>query len=497
MRLGALPSSTVAMTEFELKFQVPPERAEAVRAALARGEVERTQLRARYFDTSDEALVRAGIALRLRQEGERCVQTAKGRGAAFERLEHNAPALEGEDGKPDVRLHDAHPIGKRLHAALEDAASGLHTVFETDIVRLSRTVESAGAQVEVALDEGEIRAGARHQPVLELEFELTQGTPAALVELAQQWCEQHGLWLDPLSKAGMGWRLAHDEAQPPALQAQRVEDADTPHALTAAILGAALRQVLGNARELAAGDGGDAHVHQLRVGLRRLRTSLRDLEPLHPLQALRAEVEPALKALFGVLGEHRDRATLVPRLQQDVAAVGGPALAWRPELPDVGAAVRAPDLQRALLRLVGFVQELAHAHDDRGLKDARKDIAARLEKLHRKLLRAGQRFERLAQEDRHAERKRLKRLRYLAELTRPLFAGRAVDDYVDALKRLQDALGAYQDAVAGRALFARHADDEPVAWFAAGWLAAREETLAAECERACRKTARQAQPYWD
>ena len=32
---------------------------------------------------------------------------------------------------------------------------------------------------------------------------------------------------------------------------------------------AGLQQVLGNARELAAGSGGDEHVHQLRIGFRR------------------------------------------------------------------------------------------------------------------------------------------------------------------------------------------------------------------------------------
>lgn len=485
------------MTEFELKFQVPPDRAEAVRAAVARGESQRTPLRARYFDTSDEALVRAGIALRLRQEGEHWVQTAKGRGKGFERLEHDAPALEGEEGRPDVRLHDGHPIGPQLHAALANAASGLHPVFETDVVRLSRSVATDGTEVEIAFDEGRIRAGARSQPVLELEFELKQGTPAALVVLAQHWCAEHGLWLDPLTKAGAGWRLAHDIATAPAAQAQAVEAADSPGALVASVLGSALRQVLANAREIAAGRHDDTHVHQLRVGIRRLRTALRDLDALHPLQALRAEVEPPLQALFRVLGEHRDRATLVPRLCEEIAAAGGPTLAWQPDLPDLGAAVRAPQVQHALVHLVGFVQELAHAPDDGKPKDARKQVAKRLAKLHRKLLRAGRQFEALAQADRHAERKRVKRLRYLAELTRPLFAGRAVDAYVDALERLQDALGAYQDAVAGRALFAQRAErGEPGAWFAAGWLAAREDTLAADCERACRKTARKAHAYW-
>ena len=109
---------------------------------------------------------------------------------------------------------------------------------------------------------------------------------------------------------------------------------------------------------------------------------------------------------------------------------------------------------------------------------------------------AGKRFERLAQEDRHCVRKRLKRLRYLAELVRPLYRQAAVDSYVRSLKDLQDALGEYQDAVAGRALFEQRAKDAPDAWFGAGWLAARQQQLAHACVKACRRAARKARPFW-
>ena len=79
---------------------------------------------------------------------------------------------------------------------------------------------------------------------------------------------------------------------------------------------------------------------------------------------------------------------------------------------------------------------------------------------------------------------------------RSLFDGEDVDRYVASLKGLQDALGQYQDAAAGRQLFARHAVEDPRAWFGAGWLAEREEQIAGECERACRKTRRKSRPFW-
>ncbi|MCC2633079.1 MAG: hypothetical protein K0S48_965, partial [Ramlibacter sp.] len=99
--------------------------------------------------------------------------------------------------------------------------------------------------------------------------------------------------------------------------------------------------------------------------------------------------------------------------------------------------------------------------------------------------------------ERHRVRKQLKRLRYLAEMARPLYRGDAVDGYFEALGDLQDALGLYQDAAAAGALLAERAKEDSGAWFGAGWLAAREQALAAECEKACRRTARRARPFWD
>jgi inorganic triphosphatase YgiF len=483
------------VTEFELKFQVPRDKAAGVEAALQRGAVERKRLRARYFDTPDQALASRGLVLRLRQEGREHVQTAKGPGrGGFERLEHNVTLANGEE-QPDPSLHDEHPVGKALRAAL-DGHGDLQPVFETDVVRRSRVLKTGGTAVEIALDEGRIRANGASVPVLELELELKEGSPATLVELAQRWCEEHGLWLDPLSKSATGRRLADGVTQPPPVHAGEVAGAKGRSHLLAQILDAGLQQALGNARELAAGTGGDDHIHQLRVGLRRVRSALRELTDWSPLLAAAAgELEAPLKATFSLLGEHRDRSTLLPELCKELTAAGAPLASWDAPLPDVGAAVREASFQQGLLRLVELVQELS-AIDDGSLKAARADAAARLQKLHRKALHAGHDFVQLDEPHRHKVRKRLKRLRYLSELVRPLFDGDDVDRYVASLKNLQDALGHYQDAAAGRQLFAQHAAQDARAWYGAGWLALREEQLAHDCEQACRKTARKARRFW-
>lgn len=482
------------MNEFELKFQVPSQRVAAVEQALMRGQVERTHLRARYFDTPAGALEQAGVALRLRQEGRHWVQTVKGPGrGGFDRLEHNATvASGGANALPDLARHEGHPLYDVLKDALRSSAGTLQPVFETDVTRLAREITVSGSTVEVALDRGHIRADGRMHALMELEFELKDGSSSAVFELAREWCDSHGLWLDPLSKAELGRRLAHGGDPPDAVTAPTLHESG--RGLLAAIFESGLQQVLRNARELAAGTGSDEHVHQLRVGIRRLRTALRELEETGAWGD-HASADAALRSLFGVLGQHRDQSTLVPAILQQLADAGSPVQPWTPALPDLPAAICAPGVQSSFLWLSALAQTL-HEGDGVRPKALRALARDRLHALHRKMLKGGKHFDDLPMPKRHQVRKRLKRLRYLAELVRPLFRASDVDDYTRALKDLQDALGRYQDDTAGRALFEQRAASDPAAWFGAGWLAAREEMLASECAQACRRAARKAKPFW-
>jgi inorganic triphosphatase YgiF len=101
-------------------------------------------------------------------------------------------------------------------------ALGLQALYETRFERL-HTLQGAGggaASVVVCLDEGVISAGSLQSPLGELELELNEGTPGALIALAQGWVRQHGVWLDVQSKAMKGTRLARAAASGQAVSAQ-------------------------------------------------------------------------------------------------------------------------------------------------------------------------------------------------------------------------------------------------------------------------------------
>jgi inorganic triphosphatase YgiF len=428
--------------ELELKFRVPAETVASLRQVLRARGARPLRLRATYFDTPDGRLAAQRAALRLRQEGRRWVQTLKAEGAsAVQRLEHevSVPAAAGRPPALDPARHQGHLAYEVFAAALGDVqVDALVPRLETDVQRLRCELQHEGTRIELALDLGEIRAGGRSLPVAELEMERLDGPATGLFALAAQWMPHGGLWLSTESKAAAGERLLRGDAPADPAKAQPPEMARDAAgaALLRAMLNCTLQQVLANASEVAEGRDEAERVHQLRVGLRRLRTVLRELQPLSP--AIDPAWEPELAEVFAELGEVRDDEAVADAVRPLLMAAGAPSSDWAPRAPtDLAAVVRRTGFQLTLLRLLA----LAHADDEHlssaGPADTRRFVAQQLAELHRQVSRAGKRFERLTLEQQHRARKRLKRLRYLAELAQPLWPRKAVQRYLEALEPAQ------------------------------------------------------------
>jgi inorganic triphosphatase YgiF len=495
--------------EFELKFQVDPRYRKPLEAALERGRSQRTRLRARYFDTADGALAAAHVVLRLRREGSVWVQTAKApSGDPLQRHEHNVEIpveRASEQPRPSAQRHIGTPVGDRIAKALRKAGhdpegAELVPLYGTDIWRTTREMRSGDALVELAFDRGEVQAGERSHPVRELELELKRGSPQAMLELARRWQGRYALWLDTVSKSERGERLARGVTFGDPVHAAVPRFGDEPDAgeVFRAVLNACLTHILPNASEVAAGSAEAEHVHQLRVGIRRLRTALREMAAF--ASALDPSWEPLLADAFRALGRQRDRERLLQIVQPRVEAAGGPPVAWPepPEgaAPEPGAVVRAAAFQSALMGLIEVALPGALSDGPAVPKHAvRKPLAERLSKLHRQVVRDGRRFEALSASEQHRVRKRLKRLRYLGEFAAPLFGARKAGHYLDALRPAQDALGEHNDAAMAIAAYREAAAQDGRAWFAAGWLTARQPASAQACREALAKVAK-ARPFW-
>ncbi len=491
------------MTEIELKFQVPEGAAAAVRAAVAgRGATARTlRLQAVYFDTADGRLAAAGVALRLRREGGRWVQTLKATGAdAMTRLEHEVPRRERSAATPlpELALHAGTPAGARLEAVLAEVPGAtLVCRYRTDIRRTQRELRHPGALLELAFDEGRIEAGDAVLPVCELEIELLRGDPAALLSAAATWVARHGLWLDVRSKAERGTLLAtgRSAASPRKAVAIALEPQLAVGVARRLVLGECVQQVLANAGQIASGEFEDDHVHQLRVGLRRLRSGIALFAPAH---AAPDPLADGAAVLFRALGAARDRAAVAgPTRAQLAAALQAQGLAlaapeWPAAVgPDPLQMLRAPATQAWLLEALRA-----------GLPDAAPDVEPvgprldeRLAAWHRKVKRDAGRFATLDEAARHRLRKRIKRLRYGLEFARGCLGAKKSARLLAALAEAQAQLGVLIDSgVALQALRAATVEDPAVA-FAIGWLAARQEVLVAACTPALAQLA-EARPPW-
>jgi triphosphatase len=494
--------------EIELKLRIPPDKLDAVLAAV-RGKQgsTRTHLVASYLDTEALDLAANGMGWRLRREGRRWVQTLKATprdGDNLAREEDNVLVKGQGRPVPDASLHLGSPAGQRLASLLDTLDTEPSERFHTDIWRVARTVRVPGGTVELAVDQGSIASGDRSIDVCELEIELKSGHPRAVVGAAHHWAQRHGLWLDAATKAHRGNMLAKGDDELPVRKAPAAElhRQMSVDAAVREMTRVCLAQILGNTSAVAAGLGGHEHVHQARVGIRKLRTVLAEFGSLCP------SVDPTwrtdLAEIFAVLGEARDREVVLAGWLRALEREGSPKVELpQPTIDHTGDALRGIDFTALMLDLLRYAHGEPDTHDDdpdladpeRLDHDLRDVVSARLKDLRRTSAKRADEFKRLTIEEQHDVRKQLKRLRYVAELTASLYGRKKVARYIAALEPAQDALGTLNDLSVATDMFEALAAIDPNAWFAVGWLRSRFDATAKACVKPLRK-AEQAKPSW-
>ncbi|MCF7200913.1 inorganic triphosphatase [Pseudomonas oligotrophica] len=182
---------------------------------------QRHELFNQYFDSADHDLARARVALRLRRDGEQYIQTLKSRGQSVAGLSERNEwdwYLDKPKLDPKKLTDDCWPASL---AGLDKKT--LKPIFTTDFVREKADIAwGRGKQkvaIEAALDQGQVLAGKQAEPISELELELRQGEPTALLELAIELATELPLMPCDISKAERGYRLhdpAHYQVQLPA-----------------------------------------------------------------------------------------------------------------------------------------------------------------------------------------------------------------------------------------------------------------------------------------
>lgn len=446
-------------TEVELKLRFSPSHLREVLALPLLKGLRRPasrRLEGTYYDTPGLDLWQRRIALRVRREGGRWVQTVKGGGSAVSglhrRLEVETP-LAGP--RPDLSGLPRHEVTRILRSPA--VAEAVMPVFRTSIDRSLRLLEPApGGLIEVAIDRGTVRSGNRREAVCEIELELKRGPATALFDLARQLAERVPLALEHRSKAQRGYALFRGNDMPPAKAVVPVLDRSlSAGAAFCIIAGNALAQAQANEHGVIHGDDPE-YLHQMRVGIRRLRSAFRLFREL--LGDAAAAQEEALRVVAAGLAPARDWDVLVTETLPVFAATlaphrGTPALIAACEQQrqlarkNAKKSIKTNTYNKSMMALGCLLATAGNDPDNRALQQPARACATQiLAAWHARVLRRGRRLDRRSSAELHRLRIAVKQLRYAVEFFNGLYAPRRMATLRDRLMRLQDILGRINDA---------------------------------------------------
>jgi inorganic triphosphatase YgiF len=482
--------------------------------------MKRNHLVSVYYDTPATALRREGISLRVRRIGPKRIQTVKEgpRGACGPFCQYEWEH-EITGNRPDLNGDSALDRFSRKKLKRE-----LRPVFTTEIRRAAIPVRCRGSDIEVAIDRGEVRARRHRTPISEIELELKAGDPASLVQLAKRIAQATHAGYGTASKAERGYALRRSDGPAPVGAQDIVVDPQMKagEAFTTIAL-SCVHHFAGNRDAVLAGlpEG----VHQMRVGLRRLRAALSFFKDM--LQdAESPRIRRELRWLLGELGPARDLdvlidESLVPLQQQ--RADGNTLDTLKLELKRrrdacierAKKAVGSDRYRRIVLDTAlwatggGWIRSgkpaIADERDCRASDFAAVELARRERKIEKKL----KRLAKLDPRHRHKLRIAAKKLRYADEFFASLYDRRRervrLKRHRKALKALQSSLGKLNDMRAHAAMAGdflrpqRRTTKKPQKAFAFGFISGDDHAHLAALMDAATKAGRHlaaVRPFW-
>ena len=460
--------------EFELKLEFDPADLAAIEAhpLLAGIRLVRQTLVSVYYDTHTRALHEAGLCLRVRNTGKGYVQTVKSMSGMAELFDRPEWEREVSGPRPDLKLAAGTPLEPLLKDGMGEP---LRPLFQTSIERGVYHVASGGSDIEVAVDRGAIQTAQRQAPVHEVELELMRGDPAELFRLARSLAATVPLRLAVKTKAERGYELAGNAA-PGAEKAGRLDldgELSCQEAFRA-VAQSCLRQIIVNEPGVCAGDA--PSLHQMRIGLRRLRAAIVAFETI-AADAEQDRIRDELKWITNELGPARDLDVFEADILQPMSKTRGDdarlaearrafttarAKAYRA----AAQSVRSDRFRNAVLDVAEWIEAGSWTLDP-DLRERREEAiaehAAELLSRRRKRIREkGADLRALDVKRRHKLRIGAKNLRYAVEFFAGVFPGeenaKPREAALAALKELQDQLGALND-LAQREALAANGDD--------------------------------------
>jgi triphosphatase len=437
--------------EIELKLELPEGGAERLLEEDWFGRDCSTQRQSSvYFDTREKELRERGYTLRVRDAGNRFIQTVKsldGGAGLFQR------------GEWEYEIGSTEPEAEELaHTPLAglDVACLVPTV-RSDVDRTVCRLHEAGTELEVAIDCGVMSAAKHEAAVRELEIELIKGEAAAAIGVARRIAHAIPVKLGVLSKAERGFALADGKLGKLAKAEGVVVSPEMSVAEGfATIVSACLRHFRLN-EQLIVDKRQAEPLHQARVAMRRLRSAM-SLFRSAIGDAEFARLRDELRWLTRELGDARNLDVF---LQRDLK----PGQRKRIEARRIAAydrvieALESLPVRMLMLDLVNWSMLGEWRNRANAQRALGPYVGRRIDRLWGRIMHHD-RIGGLHEEERHRLRIEIKKLRYALEFTEALYARHQERQkrFANAVEDTQEALGHLNDAAVARTLV------EPGVW---------------------------------
>jgi inorganic triphosphatase YgiF len=504
--------------ESEVRFEASPRDLRKLAAARilrrSNGALPRHKyLVSTYFDTPKLLLRKNGVSLRVRRTGKKRVQTIKtvNGGTSLSRGEWEHKLQSDE---PDLRAARGTALKPLLSGKLK---RNLEPIFATHVQRTFLPLRSGNSRIELALDEGHIRAGQKSSPLAEVELELKKGTASDLFKAARRVAGLAPVKLALKSKSEHGYDLITDQPSRAFHASRIILRHDTSIAAAFQVIGrSVLRHIAANEPAVTAAD--PEGVHQMRVGVRRLRAAIAVFSELLDCKQTE-QIKRELKWLAGKLGPVRDLDVFLKGKIElfegsDCPTAGLPELkselTYRRDIAaqSVKTAIATARYRLLVFNILEWIEDgkwLKRSHGKRKIRTFAAGLfERRTGKARRKAKKAGE----VDAHARHKLRIAIKKLRYALYFFETLYShdgsAKALSRYKKHLKDLQDNLGALNDIAVHQKLAIKLAAGSggpkpELVSYAAGVIAGCERTevqpILADVAKTARKL-RRAKSFW-
>ncbi|TQV87688.1 CYTH and CHAD domain-containing protein [Aliikangiella coralliicola] len=206
-------------SELELKLAATPEKINKIReldfpGAESQSPWQTQRLNNTYFDTENFKLREMAIGMRIRQIGDKYIQTVKSSGKAIGGLhQRNEDEIELQSNELDI-TQITEPYLQILIEEANEEDGEFKPSFNTNFDRTSCLLTfSDSTKIEVSLDIGQITADEHSVEICEVELELYEGSAEYLFAIGRYLIKELDLTLYNASKARRGYSLC--EKLPP------------------------------------------------------------------------------------------------------------------------------------------------------------------------------------------------------------------------------------------------------------------------------------------